>query len=240
MPTDYLLFNHGVNTREARPEPTYADPLFKLIQRYYNIPGRTLKKVALYWGNVNESEEEQLLQAYQKSSIWPQLWFRDFREKQLMQFAGDGALYISRAVSLLDVTRTPTPQELQDAQGHILSTHDITPRLELFLDALYQELGTKLLWYNFVHPGDPIAYPLEKLLPQLVDGEEKYIAIQDILTHPTSLTDFLTEPFSQTLVALLHGGEAHNSYWQNELVAQKIAEAIKRAVSPPDVSDTAK
>jgi len=328
MPTDYLLFNHGVSTREARPEPTYADPLFELIQRFYNIPGRTLKKIALYWGDVNKPQEAELLQTYQQSSIWPQLWFRDFREKQLLQFAGDAALYISRAVgakvadtlkeqavqglqgydakedrlhivthsmgtvilfdilfsarwdpdyipghasvevirdglfgispdptqgirlgsistmgspigffSLLDVTRTPN--ELQDAQGHILSTHDITPRLEQFLGALHQELGTKLPWYNFVHPGDPIAYPLEKLLPKLVDGEEKYIDIQDILTHPTSLTDFLTEPFSQTLVALLHGGEAHNSYWQNELVAQKITEAIEKAVSSPDVSGTA-
>lgn len=328
MPTDYLLFNHGVNTREARPLPTYADPLFELIQRYYEAPGRTLKKIALYWGNLNKTEEQKLLQAYQNSSIWPQLWFIDFREKQLLQFAGDAALYISRAVgskvadalkeqalaglqgydpkedrlhivthsmgtvilfdilfsarwdpdympghasveviraglfgvsphatqgirlgsistmgspigffSLLDVT--PTKEEAQDAQGHILSTHDITPRLEQFLEALHQELGTKLLWNNFVHPGDPIAYPLEQLLPQLVDRDSQYIDIQDILTHPTSLTDFLTEPFSQTLFALLHGGEAHNSYWQNEQVAQKIAQAIKRAVKPPDLPEKA-
>jgi hypothetical protein len=321
MPTDYLLFNHGVNTREARPQPSYADPLFELIQRYYTAPGRSLKKIALYWGNVNEAEELKLLRTYQSSSIWQQLWFREFREKQLLQFAGDGALYISRAVgskvadtlkeqaiaglqgydpkedrlhivthsmgtvilfdilfsarwdpdympghasveairaglfgvspnpaqgirlgsistmgspigffSLLDVTATT--EEAQDTQGHILSTHDITPRLEQFLEALHQELGTKLLWYNFAHPGDPIAYPLEKLLPQLVDGESRYIDIQDILTHPTSLTDFLTGPFSQTLFALLHGGEAHNSYWQNELVAQQIVQAIERALEP--------
>jgi hypothetical protein len=44
---------------------------------------------------------------------------------------------------------------------------------------------------------------LEKLLPQLVDGDSRYIDIQDILTHPTRLTDFMTEPFSQTLFALL-------------------------------------
>lgn len=319
MPTDYLLFNHGVNTREARPLPTYADPLFELIKHYYTAQGRTLKKIALYWGNLNEAEEQKLLNVYQTSSIWQQLWFRDFREKQLLQFAGDAALYISRAVgskvadalkdqavaglqgydpkedrlhivthsmgtvilfdilfsarwdpdympghasvemiraglfgtspnptqgirlgsistmgspigffSLLDVTTTT--EELQDAQGHILSTHDITPRLEQFLEALHQELGSKILWNNFVHPGDPIAYPLEKLLPQLVDSENRYIEIQDILTHPSNLTDFLTEPFSQTLFALLHGGEAHNSYWQNEQVAQQIAQAIERAV----------
>ena len=98
MPTDYILFNHGVNTREARPERTYADALFTLIQRYYTVPGRTLKKIALYWGDLNEVEEQKLLHVYHTSSIWPKLWFREFREKQLLQFAGDGALYISRAV----------------------------------------------------------------------------------------------------------------------------------------------
>jgi hypothetical protein len=320
MPTDYLLFNHGVSTRDTRPQPTYADPLFDLVQRHYNAPGRTLKKVALYWGDVNVEEEQKLLKLYQASPIWQDLWFRDLREKQFMQFAGDAALYISRAVgakvadvlekqavaglkgydpeedrlhivthsmgtvilfdllfsarwdptympghasvevirsglfgvfpnptqgirlgsiatmgspigffSLLDVTPAHSLEE-EDAQGHILSTHDITPRLEMFLESLYRELGTKLPWYNFIHPGDPIGYPLEKLLPSLIDGESKYIDIQDILTHPTSLTDFMTEPFSQTLLALLHGGEAHTSYWQSDLVAQKIAQAIEKAV----------
>ncbi len=319
MPTDYVLFNHGVNTREERPQPTYADPLFELIQRYYHqAPARTLKKIALYWGNVNEEEEQKLLQTYQSSSIWEQLWFIQFRQKQLMQFVGDGALYISRYCgskvadalkeqgiaglqgydpeedrlhivthsmgtvilfdilfsarwdpdyapghasvevirsglfgvspnstqgirlgsistmgspigffSLLDVNRSM--EDAKDARGNIIGTHDITPRLEKFLQSLHQELGRKLPWYNFAHPGDPIAYPLEKLLPQLVDANNQYLDVHDILTHPVSLTDFLSEPFSQTIFALLHGGEAHNSYWQNDLVAQKIAQAIESA-----------
>jgi hypothetical protein len=317
MPTDYVLFNHGVNTREERPQPTYADPLFELIQHYYQrAPARTLKKIALYWGNVSEEEEQKLLQTYQSSSIWEQLWFRQFRQKQIMQFVGDGALYISRYCgskvadalkeqaiaglqgydpqedrlhivthsmgtvilfdilfsarwdpdnapghasvevirgglfgvlpnltqgirlgsictmgspigffSLLDVNRSM--EDAKDAKGNIISTHDITPRLEKFLQSLHQQLGKKLLWYNFAHPGDPIAYPLEKLLPQLVDAQSQYLDVRDILTHPTSLADFLSEPFSQTLFALLHGGEAHNSYWQNDQVAQKIAQAIE-------------
>src|SRR5712692_4176740 len=97
MPTDYILFNHGVNTRDERPQPTYADRLFELIQCHYHHPqGRTLRKIALYWGNVNEKEEQDLLKVYQDSSIWQKLWFLPFREKQLIQFAGDGALYLSR------------------------------------------------------------------------------------------------------------------------------------------------
>lgn len=327
MGTDYILFNHGVDTRDVRPQPGYADPLFELIQSHYNNPrGRTLKKIAFYWGNVNEQEEQDLLGAYQASSIWEKLWFLQFREKQIMQFVGDGALYISRfcgakvanalekqaiaglqgydpredrlhivthsmgTVILFDllfsarwdpdsvpghdsvatirnglfgVSPDPTQgillgsvstmgspigffslmdvnqsmEDARDAEGNIISTHDITPRLEKLLDSLYKALGKKLPWYNFVHPGDPIAYPLEKLLPKLVDGKSQYIDIQDILTHPASLTDFLTEPLSQTIFALLHGGEAHNSYWQSDQVAQQIARAIEKAIEPPNPSD---
>jgi len=339
MPTDYVLFNHGVNTREERPLPTYADPLFDNIQRHYTSPqGRILKKIALYWGDVNEGEEQRLLKTYQSSAIWEKLWFLPFREKQLLQFAGDGALYISRYCgakvadtlekqaiaglqgydpkedrlhivthsmgtvilfdilfsarwdpkyvpghasvaairnglfgvapnsgqgirlgsistmgspisffSLLDVNNSmedakdpnKSMEDVKDANGNIISTHDITPRLEKLLYSLYQVLGKKLPWYNFVHPGDPIAYPLEKLLPQLVDGESKYIDVQDFLTHLTSLTDILTEPVSQTFFALLHGGEAHNSYWQSDQVAQQIAQAIERALQPPSAADKA-
>jgi hypothetical protein len=43
MPTDYILFNHGVNTRDTRPKPDYADGLFALIQKHYHqVPGRTI------------------------------------------------------------------------------------------------------------------------------------------------------------------------------------------------------
>jgi hypothetical protein len=71
----------------------------------------------------------------------------------------------------------------------------------------------------------------------MVDGKSQYIDVQDIPTHPTHLTDFLTEPLSQTLFALLHGGEAHNSYWQNDQVAQKVAQAIEHASQIPAASD---
>jgi hypothetical protein len=33
MPTDYVLFIHGVNTRETASDPTYADQLFDLMQK---------------------------------------------------------------------------------------------------------------------------------------------------------------------------------------------------------------
>lgn len=322
MPTDYVLFNHGVNTRNTRPQPDYADALFALMQKHYHqVPGRTLKKIALYWGDVNKEQEQKLLDAYQGSSIWDNLWFQLFRGKQVMQFVGDGALYVSRYggsriaealekqtieglqqpvsgedrlhivthsmgtiilfdmlfsarwdqdyapghacvasmrealfgvspspiqgvrigsittmgspigfFSLMDVDQST--EDAKDDKGNIICTHDITPRLQKLLASLYQEVGKKLPWYNIIHPGDPIAYPVEKLLPQLVDVNNQYIDVHDIPTHSISVTDFLTEPLSQTLFALLHGGEAHSSYWQSDEVAKKIAQAIEQALQP--------
>ena len=317
MRTDYILFNHGVNTRQERPQADYADELFALIQ--HHTPARNLKKVPLYWGDVAEDLERKLLDEYQESSIWEHIWFKQFREKQIMQFVGDAALYVSRHCgsrvanalakqateglqgydaeedrlhivthsmgtiilfdllfsarwdptyveghdsvefirdnlfgalpeptkgirlgsistmgspvgffSFMDVN--PDPVDARDANGNLLSTHDITPRLETLLDYLHQELGKRLPWYNFVHPGDPVAYPLEKVLPDLVDGRNQYLDVQDILTHSASLTDFITEHVSQVLFMLLHGGEAHNSYWHSDQVAKKIAQAIERDV----------
>jgi len=322
MPTDYVVFNHGVNTRDTRPQPEYADALFALIQKHFRqVPGRMLKKIALYWGDVNKDQEQNLLDAYQGSSIWDKLWFQQLREKQVMQFVGDGALYVSRfggsriaevlekqmteglqqpvseedrlhivthsmgTVILFDmlfsarwdpdyapghtcveafrdtlfgVSPNPTQgirigsittmgspigffslmdvdQSMNDAKddkGNIICTHDITPRLQQLLASLYQDLGRKLPWYNLVHPGDPVAYPLEKLLPQLVDVNKQYIDVYDIPTHLTSLTDFIAEPLSQTLFAILHGGEAHSSYWHSDEVAKNIARAIEQALQP--------
>jgi hypothetical protein len=317
MPTDYLLFIHGVNTRKEGLQPNYADGLFDLIQYYSNhAPAQTLKKIALYWGDVGKDKEQALLNAYQNSSIWDELWFKQFRENQIMRFVGDGALYISRCcgskvanaleqqilagldgfdpetdrlhivthsmgtVILFDILfsarwdsndaqghgsvatirnvffgLSPNPTQglrlgsistmgspigffslididkpTYDSHGNTTCTHDITPHLEKFLDSLQRELGKKLPWYNFVHPGDPIAYPLEKLLPQLVDATSQFIDLQDILTHATSLIDLLIDPWSQTTFALLHGGEAHGSYWQSDQVAQQIAQAIACAL----------
>ena len=328
MPTDYVLFNHGVNDRDAHLQATYADSLFQLIQHYYRrAPSRTLKKVALYWGDVNKDEEERLLAAYRASAIWEKMWFRSLRETTIMRFVGDGALYMSRYVGakVADVLKEqtlaglagfnpeedrlhlvthsmgtiilfdmlfsarwdpehvpghasvntlrglffgvgPAPQcgirlgsistlgsplgffslldvnqEMEDGTdglGNILNSHDITPRLEQMLASLLHVLGRKLPWYNFVHPGDPVAYPLEKLLPQLVDRNNYYIDTQDVLVPPKRLTDILATPVSQDALALLHGMEAHGEYWESPDVAQRIAQAIEKAMPSPHVESS--
>jgi hypothetical protein len=325
MATDYILFIHGVNTRIDREQPDYADGLFQKIEQ--NIQknaannGRTLKPVPLYWGEVNLEAENRLKDLLDDSPLWKQMWFREFRENQLIQFAGDAALYISRYIGskvvkklkagALAAIENPTPddrlhlvthswgtvilfdvlfagrweqivngsnvpgydevmairdaifgisgnnpdvkQGIQLASIHTMgspiaifsltdvvpgkdepdgdpsqgSGHDITPKLQQLLETLHQERqGEKLPWKNYVHPGDPIAYPLNELMTDLVDGDKKYLDIQDVITHEAGIFDFLNEPVSQTTLALLHGGKAHGSYWNSDKVAQEIVNAI--------------
>lgn len=117
MATDYILFVHGVNTREVREQPEYAAQLFDRIQKSVSGHKRDVKKVALYWGDVNINAETQLLTTLKSSPLWEQIWFREFREKQLLQFAGDAALYISRHIGSKVVNKLKT-QALDALKNH--------------------------------------------------------------------------------------------------------------------------
>ncbi|WP_293021689.1 MULTISPECIES: hypothetical protein [unclassified Moorena] len=76
MATDYILFIHGVNTRQDRETPQYADKLFDLIQN--NVESSVqLKKIPLYWGNVVIEQEKDLVTALQASKVWNEFWFRE-------------------------------------------------------------------------------------------------------------------------------------------------------------------
>jgi sulfur transfer protein SufE len=301
MTTDYILFIHGVNTRDVPEQPEYADSLFKLLQE----TKPNLKKIALYWGDVNEKAETDLLKKLKASPLWSQMWFQTFREKQILQFAGDTALYISRGIGaqvvktlkeqalnrlknaqpddrlhlvthswgtviLFDILfasrwddnndvmeirdtiygicgKNQNPlQGIQVASLHTMgspvaifslmdvspgkdntdssSGHDITPRLQKLLESLYEARKEKKLpWKNYIHPGDPIAYTLEELMSSLVDGDKKYLDIHDMITQEPGLFDFV---IAQTVLALLHGGDAHGSYWHSKKVAQEISSVL--------------
>jgi hypothetical protein len=97
MSTDYILFIHGVNTRQQREGQGYSHDLFTLIQSQTQQlkPSLELKQVELYWGDVNKEPEEQLRKDLEQSKDWDKFWFKDFRLNQLLQFAGDASLYIS-------------------------------------------------------------------------------------------------------------------------------------------------
>src|SRR2546427_715316 len=97
MATDYVLFLHGVNTREKIANPAYADCLFAKIARH-SASSIQLKKIALYWGDVAQVQEDKLKKTYLRSGTWPKFWFLNTRENLLLQFIGDTVLYISRYV----------------------------------------------------------------------------------------------------------------------------------------------
>lgn len=107
------------------------------------------------------------------------------------------------------------------------STHDISPGLKDLLKHLAQG-DNRLPWLNFIHPGDPIAWPLEKVINKLITGSENYVQLEDILTRGSGLLEFITQspPIRQTFLALANGGSAHGSYWQNQDVAKRIATNI--------------
>lgn len=111
--------------------------------------------------------------------------------------------------------------------GTVVNTHDITKQLQELLESLHRRHGRKLPWRNYIHPGDPVAWPLEKVMPMLVDGDSQYLDIKDLITHKADLSDFLFAPASQTALALIHGGDAHGSYFTNMEVAEEIAQTIQ-------------
>lgn len=319
MATDHILFVHGVNTREERENSAYAN---RLIAELYNsvADGIKLNPIPLYWGKVNEPAEHQLLAQLKAASAWEKLWFQEYRSKQVLQFAGDAALYISRyigskvvnelqrqavnqlqgyqpgdrlhlvthswgTVILFDVLfaarwdaaylpEYSTARQIREfvfgvrpdqehgmtlasihtmgspiaifnlinlkqgtnADGVQTNTHDITQQLQQLLMYLYDKRRKKLPWRNYLHPGDPIAWPLETVMPQLVDGRQQYLDIRDIVTFNADFSDFLTQPFSQTPLALLHGGDAHGSYWESKEVARSIAETIRQEATTPSTA----
>jgi hypothetical protein len=104
------------------------------------------------------------------------------------------------------------------------SSHDLSPRLKTLLQQLYSLKNQPLPWRNFAHPGDPIAYPLEGVMPLLLDENIQYMQIQDVITDKGNLFD---RSISQTMAAILGGGKAHGSYWKNQTVSQMISDAIR-------------
>ncbi|GAC1396982.1 MAG: hypothetical protein NVSMB49_02060 [Ktedonobacteraceae bacterium] len=327
MATDYVVFIHGVSTREQVEPPTYADALFALIQESVarHSKGKSvphLVKVPLYWGSVGVTAENELLKEYQHSSKnWKKFWFKKMRSTVLLEFAGDVALYMSRYVgakvadklkedavkqlapamlnpdcedrlhliahslgtvvlfdilfsarwdqegipgyesvktlregiygvepnwqqgirlasistmgsplslfSLMNVDKSSV--EKRNGKEEIVNTHDVTPRLQQFLERLPTKLnreGKRLPWLNFAHPGDPLASPLVPLLPHMVDHEQKYVQVEDIILKNTTFADHVGQVFSNSSLSLLHAGGAHLSYLKSHQVAERVAEVI--------------
>ncbi len=110
--------------------------------------------------------------------------------------------------------------------------HDIGPRLQQFLQHLSKDRrGKPLPWWNFAHPGDPLASPLAQLVPLLVDQMGHYLEVHDMLISPHDLQDRVVTSFSQSAAALIHSNAAHHSYWTSKTVASRIAQTIQEATA---------
>lgn len=114
------------------------------------------------------------------------------------------------------------------------SSHDFKPSLNQLLANLHSVRGEKLPWLNCIHPGDPVAWPLERVMFELVEREATYLDFQDVITRKDDWSDFLFAPVGQTLLALLHGGDAHASYWKSKEVAERITQTIREAAKVSD------
>ena len=113
------------------------------------------------------------------------------------------------------------------------NTHDITPKLQQLLTALYAVLQRRLPWRNYIHPGDPVAYPLEDLLAMMIDPSQQILDIKDILTQEPGLLDRLlnTATLGELAEIVLFGGRSHSSYWNSEVVANEIFATIQKSAS---------
>ncbi|MEM6518939.1 MAG: hypothetical protein AAF892_06745 [Cyanobacteria bacterium P01_D01_bin.71] len=102
------------------------------------------------------------------------------------------------------------------------STHDLTSNLQILLQKLYRQRGLRSLpWYNLIHPGDPIAYPLQGVMAQLLGTAQLYVHTRDVITERTNPL------INIGLFPLLKAEKAHNSYWQNRVTADTIANTMR-------------
>ena len=103
------------------------------------------------------------------------------------------------------------------------NSFDLTPKLNEFLEALQKEMKKPLPWRNYAHPGDPIAYPLEGVIPSLLGEGRKCVDVQDVMS-PSSWIGGL---FGQSILPVINGGKVHGSYWTEPKVAQMIGKIIQ-------------
>ncbi|MGG6238017.1 hypothetical protein ACQ4N7_05200 [Nodosilinea sp. AN01ver1] len=305
MATDYVLVVHGVKHRRADEFNRMVEALLQRVGQTIGLNGRTIKPIPIFWGDLNVQPQATLRQGLEASPQWRKLWMTDFRVSEVIEFAGDAALYLSRHVGaqvvqrfqqmalpalqsaqpddrlhlvthslgsvilfdLLFAARWDDPsldndastrqtrqivkqlrnalfglgqtpgQGLPIASVHTLgspialfsllsvtgdSTHDLTKDLRSLLQTLYHQRGKKSLpWYNYMHPGDPLAYPLQGLMPHLMGNAQLYVHLKDVITEHRGL------PITVGRLPLLWGGDAHGSYWKSDTVVKTLADALR-------------
>jgi hypothetical protein len=308
--TDYILFVHGVKSRSKDDFTKNTQAIFKPIEAKLKAQGRIAKAVPCFWGMCGEPALDQLQRGLQQSPVWKDLWFQGFRSEEILNFVGDGALYLSRSVGsevvdciynsalaqlqnlkegdrlhlvthswgtviLLDILfakrwtsegfKAVDPetwtnvQRIRDTlfglgsnpgQGlklgsihtmgspialfNLMNTgeknsHDIAPDMKAFLQNLQAETGTAMPWNNYIHPGDPIAYPLEGITQQFFQADRSvndFVKVSDRLVQSNSFGEKVMGMAKSTILSVLYGGTAHNSYWKMPEIPKGIIETI--------------
>lgn len=100
------------------------------------------------------------------------------------------------------------------------SSHNFQPLMESFLEALCSSNKSCLPWMNYIHPGDPVAWPLENVL-----SCKGALELKDTLTT-NNWKDKVYGLVKHTPASLVYGGTAHTSYWSNQMVAFSIANCL--------------
>jgi hypothetical protein len=320
-PTDYVLFVHGVKSRSEDDFQKNAQSIFGPIAAKIKSSERNLVSVPCFWGKCGEPALNQLQDGLRQSKVWNDLWFRDFREQEILSFVGDAALYLSRSIgaevvdciykNALALLKNVNPgdrlhlvthswgtvilfdilfakrwaseafkavdsetwenvQQIRDAlfglgknpgfglklgsihtmgspialfnlmnTGESNNSHDITSDLPSFLQTLKSGTeeksgtGRALPWNNYLHPADPIAYPLEGIMPEFLKNEltgetaEQSVKVRDILVKTNAWSEKLMAVTRSTFISILYGGTAHNSYWKLPEIPSGIIDTIE-------------
>ncbi len=227
MATDYIIFIHGVNPREGHFQPTYADELFRLIQKASKSSSRTLKKVALYWADVNEEKEHEILKAHRESPIWKDFWFREFREKQILQFTSNVALYISRYAGSRVVDKL-NKQVLAELSGY-----QPEDRLHLVTHSLGTFILFDILFAAHWDQQDVLGYTSVSAIRQAIYGVEpdweKGIRLASISTmgSPIGLFSFMDVDRSERLKVTTRSNVINSYYIPPRL--QMLLERLQKA-----------
>lgn len=106
------------------------------------------------------------------------------------------------------------------------STHDIRPGLKKFIDETTKVNGFKKFpWNNYIHPGDPIGYPLERVIPNILGDS---VEVKDIISKAGffgAIVNILPSEYAQLARGIF--SNAHGSYWDDGNVADSMVEHLK-------------
>jgi hypothetical protein len=199
MTTDYVMFIHGVNTREKPYNVDYANQLFASIKTEVSRrnSGLHLEAIPLYWGNVGNQAESLLKNTYSRSDKWSQFWFRNARNTLVLRFIGDTALYLSRYTGARMVTQLKKQIMLQ------LSTHQLGDRLHLVAHSLGQVILFDLLFSSRwdLPPQAPLIAQDEDYEPGKTPTEQVICAQKNVTQIRTLF--YGLEPKAQTGIRLV-------------------------------------